>query len=165
MKLVRATSRNDRLKRRAVERQQPMCCRSITRLSCREMTVWCERSEQLCKVGLKPDGILLSAGGGGLLGGVLICFRLASRCACISNGTAPVAAIERSGATSLHDCLLASYVNHNEPTPKLVSLEAITSIASSFGAKTVEDASVVDMTERFAGSSSYLPCFIPHTDP
>ncbi|KAH8914341.1 tryptophan synthase beta subunit-like PLP-dependent enzyme, partial [Atractiella rhizophila] len=129
-----------------------------------------EIKEQLGKVGLKPDGILLSAGGGGLLGGVLMGLEE------VGWGHVPVAAVETSGAASLHASLLASYADHNAPTPQLVSLEAITSIAGSLGAKTVskecirrcltykggvtsvviEDARVVDMIERFADDHQIL---------
>ncbi|KAH8914345.1 hypothetical protein BT69DRAFT_1290369 [Atractiella rhizophila] len=78
-------------------------------------------------MGFKPDGILVSARGGSLLGGVLMGHEAVRW---DHDGTVPVAAIEVIGAASLHTSLFASYTDHSAPTPKLASLEARTFVGS-----------------------------------
>ncbi len=72
--------------------------------------------------GLKPDAIVLSVGGGGLLSGVAEGLR--------QNGWGhiPILAVETDGAASFHE---AMKVGHS------VQLERITSIATSLGARRV----------------------------
>ena len=72
--------------------------------------------------GPRPDAVVLSVGGGGLLCGVIEGLR--------RNGWAdvPVIAVETEGAASLHASLQAG---------RRLTLDAITSIASSLGAKQV----------------------------
>jgi L-serine/L-threonine ammonia-lyase len=72
--------------------------------------------------GLKPDAVVLSVGGGGLLCGVLEGLHRRGW-----NDT-PVLAVETLGANSLHAAIKAG---------QLVALDTITSIATSLGAKQV----------------------------
>ncbi|HDY87650.1 MAG TPA: pyridoxal-phosphate dependent enzyme [bacterium] len=78
--------------------------------------------DEVKQSGLKPDAIVLSVGGGGLLCGVLQGME--------KNGwnDIPVVAVETLGADSFHQSV---------QTGKLVELDEITSIASSLGAKKV----------------------------
>ncbi len=78
--------------------------------------------DEVAQSGLKPDTVLLSVGGGGLLCGVVEGLH--------RNGWAdvPVIAVETEGAASFAASVQAS---------QRVELEAITSIASSLGAKKV----------------------------
>ena len=78
--------------------------------------------DEVVQAGLQPDLIILSVGGGGLLCGVL------EGAANNSLLDIPVLAVETSGAASLHYAL---------QTNSLASLEAVSSIASSLGAKQV----------------------------
>lgn len=78
--------------------------------------------DELAQADYKPDVIILSVGGGGLLSGVVEGLR--------RNGwhDVPVLAVETEGAASLHRALEAG---------KLVELERIESLATSLGAKRV----------------------------
>ncbi|MEK8029918.1 pyridoxal-phosphate dependent enzyme [Ideonella sp. DXS29W] len=78
--------------------------------------------DEVAASGLRPGAVLLSVGGGGLFSGVVE--------GLARNGMAdvPVFAVETDGAASLQASLKAG---------QLVSLEAITSIATSLGAKQV----------------------------
>lgn len=78
--------------------------------------------DEAARQGPRPDAIVLSVGGGGLLCGVAEGLR--------RNGWSdvPVVAVETEGAASLHAALQAG---------RRVTLDAITSIASSLGAKQV----------------------------
>jgi L-serine/L-threonine ammonia-lyase len=80
--------------------------------------------DELVAQGPKPDAIVLSVGGGGLLCGVVEGLR--------RNGWAdvPVVAVETEGAASLHAAIAAGGP---------VTLDAITSVATSLGAKRVAD--------------------------
>ena len=83
--------------------------------------------DEIAQVNFKPDAILLSVGGGGLLSGVLEGLQ--------RNGwhDIPVFAVETEGAASFHAAARAGHP---------VELEAITSIATSLGAKRVCDQAV-----------------------
>ncbi len=72
--------------------------------------------------GLRPDAVILSVGGGGLLAGVVEGLQ--------RNGLhdVPVIAAETTGAASLHTAIAAG---------RRVELDAITSVATSLGAKQV----------------------------
>jgi L-serine/L-threonine ammonia-lyase len=72
--------------------------------------------------GLKPDAVVLSVGGGGLLCGVLEGLHRRGW------NDVPVLAVETLGANSLHAAIKAG---------QLVALDTITSIATSLGAKQV----------------------------
>jgi L-serine/L-threonine ammonia-lyase len=78
--------------------------------------------DEVIRSGLKPDAVVLSVGGGGLLCGVVEGLR--------RNGLerVKVIAVETEGAASLHASIRAG---------RLVQLERITSIATSLGAKQV----------------------------
>jgi len=78
--------------------------------------------DEVVRRGSKPDAVVLSVGGGGLLCGVVEGLR--------RNGWSdvPVVAVETVGAASLHASLEAD---------RRVTLDAITSIATSLGAKQV----------------------------
>jgi L-serine/L-threonine ammonia-lyase len=78
--------------------------------------------DEVFRSGLKPDAIVLSVGGGGLLSGVVEGLH--------RNGWSevPVLAVETAGAASLHEAVKAGHA---------VELERITSIATSLGAKRV----------------------------
>lgn len=78
--------------------------------------------DEIARQGAKPDAIVLSVGGGGLLCGVIEGLR--------RNGWAdvPVVAVETDGAASLHAAIAAG---------RPVALDAITSVATSLGAKQV----------------------------
>lgn len=80
--------------------------------------------DEIARSGLKPDAVVLSVGGGGLLAGVVQGLH--------RNGLhrVPVLAVETHGAESLNRSLIAGH---------LVDLERITSIASSLGARRVCD--------------------------
>ena len=79
---------------------------------------------EVAEAGLKPDAVLLSVGGGGLLCGVVQGLQ--------AQGWAdvPVVAVETTGAASL-----AAAMQADEP----VTLPAITSVATSLGARRVAD--------------------------
>jgi len=78
--------------------------------------------DEVVRSGLKPDAIVLSVGGGGLLSGVMEGLH--------RNGwnDIPVFAVETIGAASFHAAVSAGHT---------VELERITSIATSLGAKRV----------------------------
>ena len=83
--------------------------------------------DEVARSGLKPDAIVLSVGGGGLLSGV------AEGLHRNGWGEVPILAVETEGAASFH---AAAKAGHS------VELERITSIASSLGAKRVCDQAV-----------------------
>jgi L-serine/L-threonine ammonia-lyase len=78
--------------------------------------------DEVARTGLKPDAVVLSVGGGGLLSGVALGLQ--------RNGWDDVAimAVETEGAASFHAAARAG---------QAVQLDAITSIATSLGAKRV----------------------------
>ena len=78
--------------------------------------------DEIAAAGVTPDAIVLSVGGGGLLSGVIAGLR--------RNGWAdvPVIAVETAGADALAQSVLAGH---------RVELAAITSIATSLGARSV----------------------------
>lgn len=80
--------------------------------------------DEIAAAGLKPDAFVLSVGGGGLLSGVAEGLH--------RNGwnDVPIVAMETEGAASFHAAVKAGHP---------VQLDAITSIASSLGAKRVCD--------------------------
>ena len=80
--------------------------------------------DEVAEAGVKPDAVVLSVGGGGLLSGVVQGLQ--------RNGWAdvPVLAVETHGAASLHAALQAGHS---------VELERIASVATSLGAKRVAD--------------------------
>ena len=78
--------------------------------------------DEVAASGNRPDAVLLSVGGGGLLAGVV------EGLARNSWGDVPVLAVETHGAASLHAAMQAG-----QPT----ALEAVTSIATSLGARQV----------------------------
>lgn len=80
--------------------------------------------DELAQAGFKPDAVVLSVGGGGLLSGVVEGLK--------RNGwnDVPVLAVETEGAASLHAAMQAG---------QSVELARITSVATSLGAKRVAD--------------------------
>lgn len=80
--------------------------------------------DEVAAAGLKPDAVVLSVGGGGLLSGVVQGLE--------RNGwhDVPVLAVETKGAASLHAALEAGHT---------VELPRITSVATSLGAKRVTE--------------------------
>jgi L-serine/L-threonine ammonia-lyase len=78
--------------------------------------------DEVAAAGVKPGGVLVAVGGGGLLAGVIEGLQRNGW------GEVPVFAVETEGAASLHAALAAG---------ERVSLPAITSIATSLGAKQV----------------------------
>lgn len=78
--------------------------------------------DEVAATGNKPDAVLLSVGGGGLLAGVM------EGLARNGWGDVPVLAVETHGAASLHAAMQAG-----QPT----ALQAVTSIATSLGARQV----------------------------
>ena len=78
--------------------------------------------DEVAASGVKPGGVLVAVGGGGLLAGVIEGLQRNGF------GEVPVFAVETEGAASLHAALAAG---------ERVSLPAITSIATSLGAKQV----------------------------
>ena len=78
--------------------------------------------DEVCRSGLKPDAVVLSVGGGGLLSGV------AEGLHRNGWGQVPILAVETEGAASFHQSLKAG---------RLVELDQISSIATSLGAKRV----------------------------
>jgi len=78
--------------------------------------------DEVAATGAKPDAVVLSVGGGGLLAGV------AEGLARNGWGDVPVIAVETHGAASLHAAMQAQ---------ERVTLDAITSIATSLGARQV----------------------------
>lgn len=89
-----------------------------------------EIQHQLQSAGIpKPDALVCSVGGGGLLAGILQGMN--------ANGweNVPVIAAETTGANCLNQSLHASYAQ-SPPQPTTVTLPGITSIATSLGART-----------------------------
>ena len=80
--------------------------------------------DELAAVGFKPDAVVLSVGGGGLLSGVVEGLQRNGW------GDVPVLAVETTGAASLHAAMQAGHT---------VELPRIASIASSLGAKRVAE--------------------------
>lgn len=78
--------------------------------------------DEVAAAGLRPGGVLVSVGGGGLLSGVIEGLRRHAM------ADVPVFAVETAGAASLRAALEAG---------ERVTLDAITSIATSLGAKQV----------------------------
>ncbi|WP_248919537.1 pyridoxal-phosphate dependent enzyme [Pseudomonas entomophila] len=80
--------------------------------------------DEVAAAGLKPAAVVLSVGGGGLLSGVVEGLE--------RNGwhDVPVLAVETAGAASLHAAIAAGHT---------VELPAITSVATSLGAKRVAE--------------------------
>jgi L-serine/L-threonine ammonia-lyase len=78
--------------------------------------------DEVAASGNKPDAVLLAVGGGGLLAGVM------EGLARNGWGDVPVLAVETQGAASLHAAMQAG-----QPT----ALDAVTSIATSLGARQV----------------------------
>ncbi|AGZ34969.1 serine dehydratase [Pseudomonas sp. SWI6] len=80
--------------------------------------------DELAQAGFKPDAVVLSVGGGGLLSGVVEGLQ--------RNGwdDVPVLAVETEGAASLHAAMQAG---------QSIELARITSVATSLGAKRVAD--------------------------
>ncbi|GHS80648.1 hypothetical protein PAGU2196_14820 [Pseudomonas sp. PAGU 2196] len=80
--------------------------------------------DEVAATGLKPDAVVLSVGGGGLLSGVVEGLK--------RNGwdDVPVLAVETTGAASLHAAVQAGHP---------VELERLASVATSLGAKRVAD--------------------------
>jgi L-serine/L-threonine ammonia-lyase len=78
--------------------------------------------DEVVRAGLRPDAVVLSVGGGGLLSGVVEGLR--------RNGWSdvPVVAVETTGAASFHEAVKAE---------RTVELAQITSVATSLGAKRV----------------------------
>nr|WP_225778006.1 pyridoxal-phosphate dependent enzyme [Pseudomonas sp. Marseille-Q3773] len=80
--------------------------------------------DEVAEAGLKPDAVVLSVGGGGLLCGVVEGLQRNGW------GNVPVLAVETTGAASLHAALHAGHS---------VELDRIDSVATSLGAKRVAD--------------------------
>lgn len=78
--------------------------------------------DEVAAAGLRPGGVLVAVGGGGLLSGVIEGLRRNGM------GEVPVFAVETEGAASLHAALQAG---------ERVALDAISSLATSLGAKQV----------------------------
>ena len=78
--------------------------------------------DEVAASGMRPDAVLLSVGGGGLLSGVM------EGLARNRWGAVPVLAVETHGAASLHAAMQAG---------SRVELEAVSSIATSLGARQV----------------------------
>lgn len=80
--------------------------------------------DEVARAGVRPDAVVLSVGGGGLLSGVAEGLQ--------RNGWAdvPIVAVETQGAASLHAAMQAGHT---------VELERITSVAGSLGAKRVAE--------------------------
>lgn len=93
--------------------------------------------DEIARTGLKPDAIVLSVGGGGLLSGVVEGLH--------RNGwhDIPVIAVETEGAASFRKALQAG---------RTIELERITSVATSLGAKRVCEQAVRWSKEHSVGS-------------
>jgi L-serine/L-threonine ammonia-lyase len=90
--------------------------------------------DEVHAAGVKPDAVLLSVGGGGLMAGVMEGLQRNGW------GDVPVLAVETHGAASLHQAMQAK---------ERVQLDAITSIATSLGARQVcEQAFQLSQTGR-----------------
>ncbi|QXH44089.1 pyridoxal-phosphate dependent enzyme [Pseudomonas xanthosomatis] len=80
--------------------------------------------DEVAAAGFKPDAVVLSVGGGGLLSGVIEGLQRNGW------GDVPVLAVETEGAASLHAGMAAGHT---------VELAGITSVATSLGAKRVAE--------------------------
>ena len=80
--------------------------------------------DEVAAAGVKPDAVVLSVGGGGLLSGVVEGLQRNGW------GDVPVLAVETTGAASLHAAMQAGHT---------VELERIASVAGSLGAKRVAE--------------------------
>lgn len=80
---------------------------------------------EAARQGPRPDAVVLSVGGGGLLCGVL------EGMTAVGWTEVPLVAVETTGAASLHAAVEAG---------QLVTLDAITSVATSLGARRVSEA-------------------------
>lgn len=80
--------------------------------------------DEVAQAGVKPDAVVLSVGGGGLLSGVVEGLKRNGW------GDVPVLAVETEGAASLHAASLAGHT---------VELERLASVATSLGAKRVAE--------------------------
>lgn len=89
--------------------------------------------DEIARAGVEPGAILLSVGGGGLLCGVALGMERNGW------GHVPILAVETEGAASFHEATKAGHP---------VELPAITSIASSLGARRVADRAVEWWRER-----------------
>jgi len=89
--------------------------------------------DEVAAAGIKPDAVVLSVGGGGLLSGIVEGLK--------RNGwdDVPVLAVETEGAASLHAAVQAGHS---------VELERIASVATSLGAKRVADQALVCVREH-----------------
>lgn len=89
--------------------------------------------DEVAATGYKPDAVVLSVGGGGLLSGVVEGLK--------RNGwnDVPVLAVETDGAASLHAAVQAGHP---------VELERLTSVATSLGAKRVADQALACVQEH-----------------
>jgi L-serine/L-threonine ammonia-lyase len=98
--------------------------------------VWTGHStlvDEVVRAGLEPDAVVLSVGGGGLLCGVCEGLRRHDW------DEVPIFAVETHGAASLHAAMEAG---------RAVTLDKITSVATSLGAKRVCDRAVQWSKER-----------------
>lgn len=89
--------------------------------------------DEVAATGYKPDAVVLSVGGGGLLSGVVEGLK--------RNGwdDVPVVAVETEGAASLHAAVQAGHP---------VELERLASVATSLGAKRVADQAMACVREH-----------------
>jgi L-serine/L-threonine ammonia-lyase len=98
--------------------------------------------DEVAATGNEPDAVLLAVGGGGLMAGVM------EGLARNGWGDVPVLAVETHGAASLHAAMQAG---------KPVALDAITSIATSLGARQV-------CSQAFALSQGHIESTQASTD-
>ncbi|KPM58194.1 serine dehydratase [Pseudomonas putida] len=84
--------------------------------------------DEVAEAGVKPDAVVLSVGGGGLLSGVVEGLQRNGW------GEVPVLAVETNGAASLHAAMQAGHS---------VELERIASVATSLGAKRVANQALI----------------------
>jgi len=89
--------------------------------------------DEVAASGYKPDAVVLSVGGGGLLSGVVEGLKRNGW------GDVPVLAVETEGAASLHVAVQAGHP---------VELERLASVATSLGAKRVADQAMVCVREH-----------------
>lgn len=80
--------------------------------------------DEVAEAGIKPDAVVLSVGGGGLLSGIVEGLQRNSW------DDVPVLAVETEGAASLHAAMQAGHS---------IALDGITSVATSLGAKRVAE--------------------------
>jgi len=89
--------------------------------------------DELAAAGFKPDAVVLSVGGGGLLSGVVEGLQRNGW------GDVPVLAVETEGAASLHAAMAAGHT---------VELAGIASVATSLGAKRVAERALACTREQ-----------------